>query len=44
MGIYRNLWGFGGLVVKKWLKILVALVFHLGSIKLRENYTFINLK
>jgi len=22
MGIYRNLWGFGGLVVKKWLKIL----------------------
>jgi hypothetical protein len=22
MGIYRNLWDFGGFVVKKWLKIL----------------------
>lgn len=28
MEIYRNLSGFGGLVVKKWLKILVASMFH----------------
>jgi len=41
MGIYRNLWGFGGLVVKKWLKILELC---LGSIESRKKYRSIALK
>jgi len=41
MGVYRNLSGFGGLVVKKWLKILELC---LGSIESRKNYKSIGLK
>jgi hypothetical protein len=41
MGLYRNLSGFGGLVVKKWSKILGPC---LGSIEPRNNYKSIGLK